>query len=100
MITVEELRYRISATDTGFRQVIDGAQNRLRSFTETAQRGITILRNWSLAVGAAGSAIALAFRRINDEAVETAGKLDDLNAKTGVSVQRLQELTWAAQQEG
>lgn len=98
MLTVQELRYRISATDTGFRQTMQGATNTLRRFGEAAQRGITTLRNWSLAASAAGTAITLAFRRINDETVKTAVTIDDLNAKTGISRQRLQELGYAAEQ--
>ena len=97
-LTLRTLQYRLSATDTGFKNTMQGAQSTLRSFGETARRGVTTLRNWSLAASAAGTAVALAFRKINDETAKTAAKVDDLNAKTGISRQRIQELGYAATQ--
>jgi len=79
---------------------MQNAEGTLRNFGETARRSIATIRNWSLAISAAGSAVALAFRKINDETLKTAGYIDDLNAKTGISRQTLQELGYAAQQSG
>lgn len=100
MLTVQELRYRISATDTGFRQVMTNAVQTVQTYHQRVQEGTRVMRNWGLAATAMGSAVFYAMKRIVDSTGQAASSVRDVSQQIGVTVESLQRLRFAAQENG
>jgi len=96
MITVEELRYKLSATDTGFRQVMANAIQTVQTYHQRVQEGARVMRNWGLAATGVGSAIFYAMKRIVDSTGQAASSVRDVANQIGVATTSLQRLRFAA----
>lgn len=101
MATLASLVVNIQGNTAGLNQSIDRAQTRMGKFQQGAGKALGAVRKAALGLGAVGGAAIVGFG-VNavKSFIETGEQLDKMAKRTGISVESLSELKFAAEQSG
>jgi len=97
-LNIQTLFYKIGASNLEFKQRVDESKGKLHEFERKTQDNIRILRNWSAAAGAAATGLVYALNRTVQSTNTTAETVAKLSEQTGVAVENMQGLGYAARQ--
>lgn len=97
MTDLAKLVVRLEAETAKYQSELEKAKRQLSGFEKTANAAV---KNIAVAVGAAAVAAAVGVAALTKAAIDSADHLNDLAKSTGVSVEALSQLEYAAQRSG
>ena len=101
MATLANLAVEITGNTVGLRNSLDKAQTRVGKFKGFATKALKAVRTAAtgLAIGGAAAITGFAVNSVKDF-IQTGEELDKMSKRTGISVEALSELKFAAEQSG
>lgn len=97
-LNIQTLFYKIGATNTEYKQKMTESKGKLQEFEQKTKDNIRTLRNWSLAAGAAAAGVVAGLNTLVKSTEQYAGYLEKLSIQTGVAVENMAALGYAAKQ--
>lgn len=97
-LNIQTLFYKIGASNTEYKQKMTESKGKLQEFEQKTKDNIRTLRNWSLAAGAAAAGVVAGLNTLVKSTEQYAGYLEKLSIQTGVAVENMAALGYAAKQ--